>query len=68
MNATGKDGEAMDKVKCSTSGNCRAVEEYKLFLTTYAEFDMDPTKLQEGDEGRLMAPWEAFNRIVDVVQ
>lgn len=37
-------------------------------MTTYAEFDMDPTKLQEGGEGRLMAPQEAFNRIADVVQ
>nr|GEY64522.1 OBERON-like protein [Tanacetum cinerariifolium] len=46
----------------------RAVKEYKLFLTTYAEFNMDPTKLQEADKGRLMASREAFNRIANVVQ
>nr|GEZ96412.1 hypothetical protein [Tanacetum cinerariifolium] len=45
-----------------------AVEEYKLYLTTYAEFDIDPTKLQEADKDRLMASWDAFNRIADVVQ
>ncbi|GKE01857.1 hypothetical protein Tco_1389840 [Tanacetum coccineum] len=63
------DNKSRGKLPESTlTSGIRAVEEYKLFLTTYAEFDMDPTKLQEGDEGRLMAPREAFNRIVNVVQ
>nr|GEV28973.1 hypothetical protein [Tanacetum cinerariifolium] len=44
----------------------RDVKEYKLFLTTYAEFDMDPTKLQEANKDRLMASRDAFNRIADV--
>ncbi|KAD1475660.1 hypothetical protein E3N88_42764 [Mikania micrantha] len=40
----------------------------KAILSFFQEFDIDPTKHQEGGESRLMAPQEAFNRIADVVQ
>lgn len=40
----------------------------KAILSFFQELDMDPTKHQESEEGRLIAPQEAFNRIADVVQ
>ncbi|GJT80435.1 OBERON-like protein [Tanacetum coccineum] len=59
-----KCGELVEKLK---SGVAEPVAS-KAILSFFQEFDMDPTKLQEGGEGRLMAPQEAFNRIADVVQ
>lgn len=37
-------------------------------LFTFAELEGDPSKNQESEEGRLIAPQEAFNKIADVVQ
>ncbi|XP_071720147.1 OBERON-like protein [Rutidosis leptorrhynchoides] len=59
-----KCGELVEKLKSGVAEPMAS----KAILSFFQEFDMDPTKLQEGEEGRLMAPQEAFNRIADVVQ
>ncbi|KAK1414860.1 hypothetical protein QVD17_30621 [Tagetes erecta] len=59
-----KCGELVEKLK---SGIAEPLAS-KAILSFFQEFDIDPIKHQEGGEGRLMAPQEAFNRIADVVQ
>ncbi|KAD3337995.1 hypothetical protein R6Q59_027234 [Mikania micrantha] len=59
-----KCGELVEKLKSGVAEPLAS----KAILSFFQEFDIDPTKHQEGGESRLMAPQEAFNRIADVVQ
>ncbi|XP_057795079.1 OBERON-like protein [Salvia miltiorrhiza] len=40
----------------------------KVILMLFQELEADPSKNQENEDGRMISPQEAFNRIADVVQ
>ncbi|KAG6423922.1 hypothetical protein SASPL_114330 [Salvia splendens] len=56
--------ELMEKLKTGVAETVAC----KVILMLFQELEADPSKNQENEDGRMISPQEAFNRIADVVQ